>query len=69
VRDPAVHVRVLQDITQFAQAQGFMVAGLTRSQLKGPAGNIEFLAWLSWGGTREPIDISSQIQKVLPHTT
>lgn len=48
VRDPAVHQRVLYDILVFASTQGFAVHGLIRSPLKGPAGNVEFLAWLVW---------------------
>ena len=50
VRDPQVHARVLEEVLTFAQNQGFIVRGLIRSPLKGPAGNIEFLAWLGWGG-------------------
>lgn len=49
VTDSQVHVRVLKDILEFSQLIGFHVAGLTRSPLKGPAGNIEFLAWLTHG--------------------
>jgi 23S rRNA (cytidine1920-2'-O)/16S rRNA (cytidine1409-2'-O)-methyltransferase len=47
VRDPAVHRRVLAEVLTFSQALGFGVSGLIRSPLKGPAGNIEFLAWLT----------------------
>jgi len=46
VRDPAVHRRVLAEVLAFAAANGLGVHGLIRSPLKGPAGNIEFLAWL-----------------------
>lgn len=49
VRDRAVHHRVLDEILTFAVEKGFTVHGLTRSPLKGPAGNIEFMAWLGWG--------------------
>jgi 23S rRNA (cytidine1920-2'-O)/16S rRNA (cytidine1409-2'-O)-methyltransferase len=49
VKDPRVHARVLDEVLTFAQAQGFATRGLIRSPLKGPAGNIEFLAWLGWG--------------------
>jgi 23S rRNA (cytidine1920-2'-O)/16S rRNA (cytidine1409-2'-O)-methyltransferase len=47
IRDPAIHRQVLFDVLDFAQRQGFSVRGLIRSPLKGPKGNIEFLAWLS----------------------
>src|SRR5438477_551422 len=48
VRSTAVHRRVLGEVLQAAQTDGFSVAGLIRSPLKGPAGNVEFLAWLRY---------------------
>jgi 23S rRNA (cytidine1920-2'-O)/16S rRNA (cytidine1409-2'-O)-methyltransferase len=47
VRDPEIHRKVLVDILAFVQTQGFSIRGLIRSPLKGPEGNIEFLAWLN----------------------
>ncbi len=44
VREPAVHERVLDEICRFAPTFGWHVAALTFSPIKGPAGNIEFLA-------------------------
>ncbi|MEF3275957.1 MAG: TlyA family RNA methyltransferase [Chloroflexus sp.] len=44
VRDPAIHARVIDDILTFASAQQLNPAGLTRSPITGPAGNVEFLA-------------------------
>jgi 23S rRNA (cytidine1920-2'-O)/16S rRNA (cytidine1409-2'-O)-methyltransferase len=49
VRDPKVHTRVIEEVLTFAQNLGFTQRGLIQSPLKGPAGNIEFLAWLGWG--------------------
>lgn len=49
VRDLAVHRRVLREVLTAAQEIGFSVGGLIISPLKGPAGNVEFLAWLRWG--------------------
>jgi 23S rRNA (cytidine1920-2'-O)/16S rRNA (cytidine1409-2'-O)-methyltransferase len=49
VRDPAVHRAVLEDVLRSAGSAGFTVAGLIASPLKGPAGNIEFLAHLQMG--------------------
>jgi 23S rRNA (cytidine1920-2'-O)/16S rRNA (cytidine1409-2'-O)-methyltransferase len=46
VRDPATHARVLEEILSAGIEHGFTVRGLIRSPLVGPAGNIEFLAWL-----------------------
>ncbi len=46
VRDHQIHARVLTETLQFAHEISFGIQGLTRSRLKGPAGNIEFLVWL-----------------------
>lgn len=58
VRDPKVHVRVLTEVLTFSADIGFSVQGVIRSPLKGPAGNIEFLAWLAWGTDQpsKPLD-------------
>jgi 23S rRNA (cytidine1920-2'-O)/16S rRNA (cytidine1409-2'-O)-methyltransferase len=47
VRDPLIHRRVLEEILDFVQKQGFGIKGLIRSPLLGPKGNTEFLAWLN----------------------
>ncbi len=47
VRDAAVHEEVLNGFLQLAAEQGFTLRGLTFSPVKGPEGNIEFLAHLS----------------------
>lgn len=49
VSDPAVHRRVLNEISDFAQAQGFAIMDLMRSPIKGQKGNTEFLIWLKTG--------------------
>lgn len=47
VRDPDVHRRVLHEVLAFAGSLGLDVLGLIRSPLQGPAGNVEFLCWLT----------------------
>lgn len=47
VRDPAVHEEVLQNFITLAKSLGFTIRNLTFSPVKGPEGNIEFLAHLS----------------------
>ncbi len=49
VRSPATHRRVLREVLGAAAEMGFAARGLIRSPLTGPAGNIEFLAWLAYG--------------------
>ncbi len=65
VRDARVHARVLDEVLTFAQAQGFAVRGLLRSPLLGPAGNVEFLAWLGWGGEATGKSIEELIASAL----
>jgi 23S rRNA (cytidine1920-2'-O)/16S rRNA (cytidine1409-2'-O)-methyltransferase len=50
IKDSKVHRTVLKDVLGFAQGQGFAVLGLNRSPIKGPKGNVEFLAYLGWPG-------------------
>lgn len=46
VRDPAVHREVIERVLAVAQQLGFCIAGLSFSPIKGPEGNIEYLAHL-----------------------
>lgn len=47
VRDPETHKEVLEDFISLADELGFRILGLTFSPVKGPEGNIEFLAHLT----------------------
>ena len=47
VRDPAIHKEVLDDFVALTKEIGFTILGLTFSPVKGPEGNIEFLAHLT----------------------
>ena len=46
VRSSSVHRQVLTEVLGWSTEQGWRVAGLTCSPIKGPKGNIEFLVWL-----------------------
>ncbi len=50
VRDATVHLEVLQGFALSAANAGFGVKDITFSPIKGPKGNIEFLAHLTAGG-------------------
>ncbi|WP_428970172.1 TlyA family RNA methyltransferase [Sphingomonas sp. Xoc002] len=43
VRDPAVHQRVCDQVVAWLTESGWQVAGVTRSPITGPEGNVEFL--------------------------
>ena len=54
VRDPAVHADVLREFLRYAPECGFGVRGLDFSPIRGPEGNIEYLAWLKKGADSIP---------------
>ena len=49
VRDPAVHLEVLEHFLDHAKNAGFFVKDITFSPIKGPEGNIEYLGYLQAG--------------------
>lgn len=49
VRDPAVHLHVLERFLEFVPEIGFSVQGLDFSPIRGPEGNIEYLGYLRKG--------------------
>ena len=50
VRDPDVHLEVLERFLTYAVQAGFTVTDMTYSPIKGPEGNIEYLGFLQVGG-------------------
>ena len=54
VRDKAVHRAVLEQFMEFFPAAGFTLLGLDYSPIRGPEGNIEYLAWLKKGAHDAP---------------
>lgn len=63
VRDPAVHAAVLREVLAAAAELGLSPCGLARSPITGPAGNVEFLAWLQRGGPA--VDSALMLRAVL----
>lgn len=49
VREAAVHEQVINNVIDFAKSEGFGIAGLDFSPIKGPEGNIEYLLLLTLG--------------------
>ncbi len=65
VRAPAVHAGVIGEITDFAASLGFHIAGLDRSPIKGPEGNVEFLMYALNSGTGgAALDIDGRIREI-----
>jgi 23S rRNA (cytidine1920-2'-O)/16S rRNA (cytidine1409-2'-O)-methyltransferase len=63
VRDPAVHQEVLENFVASAAGLGFSVAGMTFSPVRGPEGNIEYLAWLKVQGESVPVDCADIVRQ------
>ena len=49
VRDKNVHLAVINSFIEFVETSEFTMMGLDYSPIKGPEGNIEYLAWLKKG--------------------
>ena len=63
VRDAAVHRAVLESFLTFFPEAGFTLMGLDFSPIRGPEGNIEFLAWLKKGVHDAPeFDVSALVE-------
>lgn len=46
VRDPKIHVEIIEKIKSYVLENGFTILGLDYSPVKGPKGNIEYLIYL-----------------------
>lgn len=63
VRDPAVHLEVLENFLCHAKENNFTVLGITFSPIRGPEGNIEYLGYLKKCDTPDAeIDLSSIVE-------
>jgi 23S rRNA (cytidine1920-2'-O)/16S rRNA (cytidine1409-2'-O)-methyltransferase len=65
VKEPEVHRAILRRILGWALDHGLAVRGLMASPLKGPAGNVEFLAHLSKGRGEMSIEVEEAIARCL----
>ena len=64
VRDPAVHLEVLEHFLEHAKESGFTVLGLTYSPIRGPEGNIEYLGYLEKGeGAPAEVDLKALVEE------
>lgn len=69
VRNPKVHVSVIQEIIDFSLQEGFDVKQVTHSPITGGDGNIEYLLHLVWTGSIEKgknfiqVDIEKIVEK------
>mgnify|MGYP000717221972 CR=1 FL=1 len=65
VRDPKVHIEVLEQIMQYVLSIGFAIRELSFSPIKGPEGNIEYLVHIKKTDDpikEESVDIHSVVE-------
>jgi 23S rRNA (cytidine1920-2'-O)/16S rRNA (cytidine1409-2'-O)-methyltransferase len=63
VRDPALRADSVLEVVGAAAALGWRPAGVVRSPLPGPSGNVEFFVWLRRIG--EPLVMDEQIRAIV----
>ena len=61
VKDKKIHAAVIERVLSFAMSLGFGVRGLDFSPIKGPEGNIEYLAYLSKDNVAADVEILSVV--------
>jgi 23S rRNA (cytidine1920-2'-O)/16S rRNA (cytidine1409-2'-O)-methyltransferase len=66
VRDPALRAESVVDVARHAAGLGWGVAGVARSPLPGPSGNVEFFLWLRRSALRDDRSVElTQIEAVV----
>ena len=61
VRDKNIHIKVINKVIDYAEETGLYALNLTKSPIKGPAGNIEYLLLLSDRDEKETFDINKTV--------
>lgn len=69
VRDPQVHLTVINNVIATARELGFKIAGLDYSPVKGPEGNIEYLLYLKNAADAEEIAVDPDETVKKSHST
>lgn len=62
VKSPKTHIEVIQNVIECALSLEYSIKGLTFSSIKGPAGNIEYLIWLSTETLENTYSIETIVQ-------
>jgi len=68
VREKEIHIEVINNVLEYCRAQNLFIKDLTFSPIKGPAGNIEYLVYLTKKEIQNNIDVE-QIVKEAHETT
>jgi len=62
IRDPDIHIKTITQVIKAAQETGLFVQDLTYSPIKGPKGNIEYLARFKKDSPCSVIDVSEVVK-------
>ncbi|MBE0600963.1 MAG: TlyA family RNA methyltransferase [Firmicutes bacterium] len=65
VREPGTRMAVIQDVRDFASQMGYTMTALDFSPIKGPAGNVEYLALLRPAAQGETAVADGQIERIV----
>lgn len=67
VKDPEVHVKVVNMIIEYAASIGFRILGLDYSPIRGPEGNIEYLLYIEKNNTEPSAEVCVEETVKLAH--
>ncbi len=62
VKDKKTHILVIESVLECIKELDYSIKGLTYSSIKGPAGNIEYLVWLSTDKEGITLDINQIVE-------
>ena len=68
VKNKEIHIEVINNVVNFVKNLDYIIKGLTYSSIKGPAGNIEYLLWISTKGEDfdyNVVDVVNQAHEIL----
>ena len=63
IKDEKIHVSILENLVEFFAENDFVLLDLTYSPIKGPKGNIEYLAHLANKGEKIEPDVKALVSK------
>lgn len=64
VKDAKIHLKVIEKVLLYANSLSLTILDLDYSPIKGPAGNIEYIAYLKKQEEREPFDVFNRRIKI-----
>ncbi len=62
VREPEIHIEVIENVLAFTREMGIRVSAVTFSPIKGPEGNIEYLMYFSKNGEDNEINVDEIVK-------